>query len=1131
MKNERARGTISCFSMKRTSIILRIAVVFMSMGILHAYAAESKLPKTKPVFNSSGTIDEYTVPDVKTIFIPGKLTEEPELTNILLQQRITGTVTDETGSAMPGVNVQVEGTSIGTITDINGKFSIEKTAESAALVFSFIGYITERVPVAGKTVININLRPDIKALEEVVVVGYGTQKKVNLTGAVDQITMESVQDISVPNISRALQGVIPNLNITINNGRPTTNPSYNIRGVTSIGAGGNALILIDGVEGDPRTINPKDIASVSVLKDAASAAIYGARGVFGVVLITTKKPEKVPQFNYSVTYSANSRTSKRDVITDGYLFSKMYMESYTNLYAGTKTPTTVGDVGIFFGQDIVDEMKYRSEHPGHGRPEVDVDPATGHYLYYGNTDWWNLLYKENIPSIEHSFSTSGGSDLATYSISGRYYSQDGLYKIRSDKYKTYDVRLQGNVQPLKWLNINSSVAYSTYNYVDPFSGVDIWNSMQIRSAATPLGVPYNPDGSLTQCGAVSVGVLESDNYTKNSQGQIILSTGIDASIIKNTLSIKGDFSYRIRDIVANQKYVPVPYSNYPGIITKVGESRLYNNRTTENYSAYNLYGDFTRTFGDHALKILGGTNIEISDSKYLNVNRAGLLIEELEAFNLVSGTNFNITGSGSGWSNVGFFARINYLFKEKYLLEINSRYDGSSKFPKSEQFGFFPSVSIGWRVSEEKFLSSTRNWLDNLKPRVSYGSLGNSQISSYLYIEQIKASKTSRLIQGTLPVVTRNPAVLPDDFTWETSTTFDVGLDIDMFKYRLGVVFDWYQRTTTDMITVGPILPSVFGASSPNGNYADLETKGFELSLKWNDQIKTSKPIGYGIRLTLSDNSSVITKYNNPKGTLVISGDYRTAGYYEGMCIGDLWGLTTLGLFVDEADVANHANQDFIKANLGGAPPGPGDIKFADLNGDGKVDWGGKTIYDHGDLSIIGNQSPRYAYGITLNGDYTDFSFSVFFQGIAKRDWYPVHHQNPFWGPYGFWAAEIPSHFIGTSYTNDNPDPNAYWPKWKGNQAYGDGSTSRQLQTQTGYMQNLAYIRLKDLTLSYSLPKQITERLKVKGVRFYFSGQNIWTYSPVFKITKDIDPEQMDTSVGTVYPMLKSYSLGINLSL
>ncbi len=1048
------------------------------------------------------------------------------LTPAVAQQKpIKGVVTSASDqTAIPGVTVIIKGTQNGTQTNADGRFEIS-AAPDQTLTFSFVGFQTQEVKIGQRSELNIVLEEEVTALNEVVAVGYGTIKKINLTGAVDQLDGRQIQNMSVPNVSRALQGQIPGLNITFNSGRPNANPSYNIRGVTSIGAGGSALILIDGAEGDPSTLNPQDIQSVSVLKDAASAAIYGSRGAFGVILITTKNPGTKAQLRYTATFSAQSRTARREVLKDSYLWAKMYMESFTELYGGTRSPTTIGDVGINFSQEYLNELKYRSENPGHGRPDVGIDPATGNYMYYGNTDWWELLNKDNFPSTEHSLSASGGNEKASYYISGRYFSQDGLYKIRSDKFNTYDLRMKGSVKPLPWLDINSNIQYASNAYKDPFGGDGVFENMYIRSGATPMGVPRNPDGSYTLIGSRTVGLLEGYNETRTQQGQILANIAFDASIVKKKLNLQGNFTFRNRNVETNQKIIPVPYSNVPNQIISVGDSRLTNNKSALNYFNYNLYANYNEQFGKHQIKLLAGTNVEISKTRTLNVSRTNLIIPELDAFNLATGDVFSIAGGGSDWANAGFFSRINYSFQEKYLLEVNGRYDGSSKFPVNQRFGFFPSLSVGWRMSDEAFLAGTRKWLDNLKPRVSYGSLGNSQISPYLFIPQITGSQTSKILQGARPVATRNPAVMADNFTWETSTTIDAGLDADMFGNRLSAVFDWYKRTTTNMITAGPPLPAVLGAAVPRGNFADLETKGFELSLTWRDQVEGKTPFNYSVQFTLADDQSRITKFNNPQKTLIIDPDYRTAGYYEGMTIGEIWGLTTMGLFVDQEDINKHANQSYILTNVAGMPAKPGDIKFKDINQDGKVDWGERTVNNPGDLSIIGNMSSRYKFGTRLAGEYGNFSLALFFQGVGKRDWYPTHHQNPFWGPYGYWAAEIPVHFLSNSYTNDNPDPNAYWPRWKGNMAYAN----RQLQPQTRYLQNTAYIRLKEITLTYS-PKALARKIGVSDLRLSFSGLNLWTYSPVFKITRDIDPEQMDGGLGTYYPMLKSYNLGLSVS-
>ncbi|OYX94848.1 MAG: hypothetical protein B7Y76_10280, partial [Sphingobacteriia bacterium 35-40-5] len=513
-----------------------------------------------------------------------------------------------------------------------------------------------------------------------------------------------------------------------------------------------------------------------------------------------------------------------------------------------------------------------------------------------------------------------------------------------------------------------------------------------------------------------------------------------------------------------------------------------------------------------------------SNSRY--IQRDGLLVNDLADFNLATGLNYRLTGGGYEWSTAGIFYRANYSFKDKYLFELNGRYDGSSKFPQAQAFGFFPSASAGWVVSEEKFMERTKNWLDNFKIRGSYGSLGNGNIAPYTFLETITPLTSGVIVNGNFPNYIQKPAVLPDELTWEKSTTLDLGTDISFLNYRLTTTFDWYQRKTTNMITSGQPLPSVFGSAVPKGNFADLNTQGWEVSLSWRDKIGPNKNLSYGLRLTLADNVSAITKFYNPNNLL--------SSYYEGQKLGDIWGFETEGFFESAADIASHANQSyFVVSNANKLLPG--DIKFKDLNNDGKVNNGKNTLNDPGDQKIIGNSSIRLPYGITGDLGLKNFSLSFFFQGVGKRDWFPSREAAFFWGqsnrPYSF----LPT-FNLDRWTEQNPDQNAYFPRYRG---YTALSGTRELAVpQTRYLQNASYIRLKNLTLGYSLPARITNKMKVSSIRAYITGQNLWTYSPMYKITKNFDPEVIEGSDpeinanggdGFSYPMQKSFTFGINL--
>ena len=1051
------------------------------------------------------------------------------LINAFGQVSVKGTVKNSKGEPIIGASVKAKDINRGTISDSKGNFDLV-VPDSTLLILTSVGYLPEKIVATNKKHFTVVLKDSASTLSEVVVVGYGTQKKIDLTGAVDQVDSKYLQNKPVPNVSRALEGVIPNLNITYSNGSPNTNPTYNIRGLTSIGAGGSALILIDGVVGDPSTLNPNDIESVTVLKDAASSAIYGSRGVFGVVLITTKTPNKLKtNITYSSNYSINNRTTIPHIVTDGYQYAKLFNESYSAWYNYTTEPSTVGGSGISFSSNYLDSLKYRSEHPG-TLPEITINPSTGEYTYYGNTDWNRLLYADNVPALQQSLSVSGGNAKADYLISGLYYKQGGIYKVRPDKYNKYNLRAKGDINVTDWLTFCANTVFSSLDYTNPFNS-NIWSSLFVSGNGSPMAVMYNPDGTLTKAAANSVGALLKGGQTETQQNYNENNVSFLATIIKNTLTLRGNFSYQNTLSQTLVKNVAIPYSIKPGLISELGSSGLSQNNQKQNYYAYNLYSNYKHSYGNHHIEVLLGGNIEISKLQNLTVSRDNLLIPQLSDFNIAVGQNSNIIGGGNEWATTGVFSRINYSFKDKYLLEINGRYDGASKFPVNKQFGVFPSISAGWRISEEKFMKNTEGWLNNLKIRGSYGSLGNSQIAPYLYLEQLKPALSPVIINGQFPAYIRNPSVIPDNFTWETATTTDAGIDMDFLDNRLSTTFDWYIRRTTNMITVGPTLPLVFGAEVPKGNNADLKTKGFELSLLWKDIISARKKLNYSVRLTLANNVSYITKYNNPLGLLTRNNyTFEPLNYYVGERVGDIWGYETEGLFTSEEDIQKHADQSFVQVGAANIAL-PGDIKFKDLNNDGKIDKGQNTLQNHGDLKIIGNSTPRYTFGLTTNLNWGNFSLSAFFQGVGKRDWYPSYGSTTFWGQYTVWYGVIPKSTLKNNWTLDGNNPDSYWPRYRGPMPYGE----RELQPQTRYLQNAAYIRLKSLTVSYSLPKDILEKLKGVNIQLYLSGQNIWTYSPLFKVTKDIDPEVIENASssgydGMTYPMLKTYTFGINIS-
>ena len=962
-------------------------------------------------------------------------------------------------------------------------------------------------------------------------VGYGVQKKANLTGAVDQISGELLQSRPVPNLTQGIQGMIPNLNIKMMDGKPTQSPSYNIRGTTSIGQGGSALILVDGFEGDPSLLNPNDIESVSVLKDAASAAIYGARGAFGVVLITTKKPQKGrTSVNFSSNYAFKQPLQVPDFVTDGYTWSKMFAEAFVN---GDGAFPQNANKTQKFSQAYLDEFKRRVES---GQPynEVEVDPATGEYTYYGSTDWYGHLYKKSTGASDNNISISGSGDKASFMISGRFLTQDGLFRYNSDDYDMQNIRAKGTVQVFPWMSIENNADYSVMKYHNPINvgeGGGIWRN--IADEGHPTVPMLNPDGSLSFTAAYTVGDFYYGKNGIDTAKRVFRNiTGVRTKFFNNKVRVNADFTFRTNNDNVERRRVQVPYSTVRGLTAYVGTTTndlSFAQKETE-YLATNIYGEYENTFHDsHYLKFMAGYNYEQSTFNRIMTQRNGIIFEDASDLNLALGQAVTTGGGYERWVILGGFSRLNYSFKDRYLLEVNARYDGSSKFPSSQRYGFFPSVSAGWRVNQEPFWKVSPKVISDLKLRASYGSLGNGNIASYAYQEIFNIVQSTAILNGTRPQTAGQPAVLPQGITWETSTTTNFGLDLGMLSNRLTFSGDAYVRNTTDMFTVGLSAPAIFGNTVPKGNYADLRTKGWELSLSWHDKIgNTKKPFNYDLRLTLADNRSKITRYNNP--------DKLLNDYYEGQVIGEIWGYETEGFFIDQADIDAHAKQS---PQMRASPTNiwyPGDIKLRDLNNDGFINVGTNSANNPGDRRIIGNSAPRYLYGINLGADWNSFSFSAFFQGVGKQDWYPSTETEMFWGQYNRPYNNIPGFHLGNMWTPENTD--AYFPRTMSRAA--SSNTNRELGVaQTRYLQNVAYLRMKNIQIGYNLPVRLISKIGARTARIYFSGENLFTYSPLYKVVKTIDVENAVpadqilnpnslTGDGYNYPLMKSMSLGLN---
>ena len=1040
------------------------------------------------------------------------------------QKEINGKVYDAAGVPLSGVTIINLQSQASTQSSEDGSFSI--SAEKGQRIrFSFLGFISQELTVQDQTDVTIRLEPDNTALDEVVVVGYGTQKKANLTGAVDQVGSEVFEGRPLANVSQMLQGAVPNLNITPADGKPTRAPGFNIRGTTSIGQGGGALILIDGVEGDPSILNPNDIESVSVLKDASSAAIYGSRGTFGVVLITTKRAkEGRSTINYSGGLTSQKPTTLPDFVTDGYTYAERFFEAYNAWNNYSSIPSKLNKTQIFT-LDWLEEFKKRKES---GNTEEVTVNSNGEYVYYGNEDYYGALIKDNTFVQDHNLSASGTSGKIDYFLSGRLFDNKGLYRYNTDTYKSYNTRAKAGLQVTDWLRVENNIDYAFMKYHDPSTageGGNIWRN--IADEGHPSSPIYNPDGSFSFSAAYTLGdFIYGKNGTDFEKKDLRNTTSFSTKFFNNTFRIKGDLTFRNRDYGSTRVRVPVPYSVKEGVIIplKTGmNDNIYQVAQENNYLFTNLYGEYENTFAEnHYFKGLIGYNYEQQRYNATYITKNGLLTENTENINLALGDAVQATAGYNRYRLAGLFFRVNYIFKDRYLFEANGRYDGSSKFPTNEQWAFFPSVSAGWRVSQEPFWTVSPNAISEFKIRGSYGSLGNGNISPYSFLDIYNISTSGRVLNGMKNMYTSVPGVIPDNLTWETARTANIGVDLTFLNNKLTFTGDMYRRETLNMYTVGQQLPEIFGATSPKGNYADMTTSGFELTLAYNDRFQIgAKELGFGLKATLADYRSTIDRYNNETGNL---GDY-----YAGKRYGEIWGYTTQGLFSSQEEIDGAPKQTLIKSSNSGKIY-PGDIRFADIDGNGVIDYGSNTLNDHGDLSIIGNEEPRYIYGFNLNLDYSNVYFSAFIQGVGKQDWYPSN-ESIFWGQYNRPYNNLPTWHLDNYWTEDNKG--AYFPRYAGY------NTSLKQTTQTRYLQNAAYVRLKNIQLGYSFPHSFVSKLKLQGLRAGLSAENLWTWSPLYKNTKDIDVANIgnsDPDIGTGsgdgfnYPTMRSVSFNLSIN-
>ncbi|MBO5251737.1 MAG: TonB-dependent receptor [Bacteroidaceae bacterium] len=1031
----------------------------------------------------------------------------------------TGVVKDAMGESVIGASVVVKGTTNGTITDFEGNFSIPNVKKGDIIEISFVGYKTQEIVWQGKS-LNIVLKDDTQALEEVVVVGFGSQKKADLTGAVSQVKMDEVLgDRPVINASAALQGAMPGLMVS-GSSSPGQSKSFNIRGDLSIN-GGSPLVLIDNVEGDLSSLNPDDIESVSVLKDAASSAIYGARAACGVILVTTKRPKNDAKFQFN--YSFNQGWEK-SIGRPKQASLEEYIAAYEE--AGYSSQYWAGDGQVSTWKELLQQYKA-------GTLEGVLDNGI-----YQHTDGKIYYLKEGDPQgnaldtgilSNHNVSVSGGTDKLRFRISGNYSYENGPMITNKDKYTRKALSAFISADIAKWFTQEITMYYTdtkrsalSNNIRDPF--------------ATRL-ISWYPEGYMPGeiLGTSEDYIIDSprNSYlisptstTRNSTPRIQIK-----SIIKplKNWDIVAEYTFNKNSYKYNNYSGLMQYADVQLAVKKLPTSGIDTytiNSSETKYNALNLYSTYKLELGKHKASVMVGFNQESSWYGYLNTSIDEQSVPTVPSFGGGTGTK-NISEGYTEYAIRGAFGRLTYSFEDKYLLTANMRYDGSSKFPKENRFGFFPSVSVGWRLGQEKFMDWSREYLDDFKLRASYGSIGNQNIGAYGYIASMGIYQTSSWLDGDDKVTYISvPGLVRANYTWETVTTLDIGFDLNMFGNRLNAVFDWYKRDTKDMLDSGVELPSTVGTSAPLQNVANMSTTGWELAVTWRDKIGDWN---YNVGFNVYDHMSEITKINNESNNL-------GASWYNGKEFGEIWGYVSDGYYtIDDFDLEKAKVGTWVLKegvpSINGYTVQPGDEKFKDLDDNGVIDTGANTLDKPGDRKIIGNSTQRFQFGANLGVGYKGFDLSIMLQGVGKRDVALGGHAL---FPFGAAGADGVFHPVYSNQTDywqaisyDPEDPNymvAKNPNAKLFRIYGQqtnaGSNAR---TSTKYLQDGSYMRIKNATLSYTFPTEWIQKIHLNQLRLYVSVENLATFT---SLPDGYDPESLSWS----YPFYRTWSVGANIS-
>lgn len=1037
----------------------------------------------------------------KTVIV--KESKQPTIlykSDFLQKVELKGKVTDEKGGALPGVSIKLKGSSVGTMTDANGNYALTLPDGAGTLVFSFIGFAQQEVPVNNRTMINIVLKEESSALSEIVVVGYGTQKKVNLTGAVSNVSGSELTSRQAPNTTSLLQGRMPGVQITQNSGQPgAENAAIQIRGMGTFSKAGNEpLILIDGIEGNLNNVNPNQIESVSVLKDAASAAIYGSRAANGVILVTTKAG-KAGRLNidYSYNYGSQRATSIYDRITN----SVEFMELLNKAIAHTGT-----SANQIYSAAQIEEY----------RQGALTNPAQ-----YPSYDWMDAIFRV-APMQQHYLSVNGGKESTTYNFGAGYLDQDGI--LIATGYKRYDAQFNFKTDLNKKVTFGTNISFSKGKRNETalngnFDGNSTEDQILSALAAHPTFTPKLPDGSGRY--AAKAYIFEGGNKnpvaTAENGGRYLNNHYALASAYLNVdilPGLKGEVKGAVK---YNERETKVHVVGIPGYMFLPNSSGVYayntqwngtvgeNNLTVRNDKdvQYTVFGtlNYTKKIAEnHNLSALLGVSQETFRYDRLQAFKRNAPSDNLLDLSIFEPGGQTADGFSYEWALQSLFGRLNYDYKEKYLLEANFRYDGSSRFPKGNKWGFFPSASAGWRISQEDFLKDV-NWVSNLKARVSWGQVGNQNVNRTLLNESMPYPYQSVLnpylyfIGGSLQQGVTQTDLINSNVKWETTTLTNLGLDFSFLSSSLFGSVDWYTKRTTNILRELQV-PDFIGLAGPTVNSGEMKNTGFEFLLGYEGKVNDFR---YKVQGNFETYKNKVVKFgareiNSGNGTIT----------QEGLPFQSYLMYIFDGIYQNQAEIDNGPTP-IVK-------PKPGDMKYKDVSGPNGVPDGKITTDDR---MVVGGAFPKFNYGLTVNAEYKNFDLSFFLQGVQGRKIYVRE-----WGIAPFRQAGPPPTFWRNAWDGEgtsNTIPHIF------NEVYAPNT-----QVSDWWLQDASYIRLKNLQLGYNFPAKLINKVKMQSLRLYVSGDNLFTISDFFEGS---DPERAAASGrAAIYPQAKIYSFGLKVT-